>query len=236
MVACLAWGEGAAVSNSAAAALWGLASFDPGSVEITVPRDRRRTGPGVVYRSRLRPDEVATIDAIPVTTPARTLLDIASTAGRDAVEEALDDALRRRLVTRARLRWNLAIWEKSRSSGVAVLRALVEARDPIALPPQSVFETRLLRLIKANRLPAPICQYPLAVAGRRIALDFAYPDLKLAIEADGYRWHSSRLRWEHDRERSNLLTLSGWRVVHVTWSDLTSRPKTVVAAIKKALT
>ena len=50
-------------------------------------------------------------------------------------------------------------------------------------------------------------------------VDFAYPDIKLAIEAEGYRWHSSRARWERDLERRNELTALGWRVIHVTWAE-----------------
>lgn len=56
-----------------------------------------------------------------------------------------------------------------------------------------------------------------------------------AVEADGYRWHSGRVRWERDRARSNTLTLLGWRVVHVTWTDLTRRPDAIVASIRSAL-
>jgi very-short-patch-repair endonuclease len=235
MVACLAWGAGAFVSHGAGAALWVLASFEPRKVQLTVPPDRRRNGPGMIYRRSLRPDEVTTVAGIPVTTPARTLLDVAATAPRDAVEEALDDALRRRLVTIPRLRWRLASWGKRRSPGVTTLRELIGARDPTASPPQSVFETRLLRLMLRKGLPAPICQYQIEVDGRKIVLDFAFPDAKLAVEADGFRWHSSRLRWEHDRERLTRLSLLGWRIIHVTRSDLTTRPDAVIESISRAL-
>ncbi len=65
-------------------------------------------------------------------------------------------------------------------------------------------------------------------------VDFAYPDLKLAIEADGYRWHTGRIRWEHDLARRNRLTALGWRTLHVTWSDIEQRSEELMARIAAA--
>ncbi len=236
MVSCLAWGLGAVVSHRAAAALWRLLGFGHGPIELTVPRNRRRTAPGTVHQNSLPPEDVTTMEGIPVTTPARTLIDLASVAERDRVEEALDDALRRRLVSIPRLRWCLDRTARSGRPGVGVTRALIEARDPAASVPQSVFETRLLRLLKDAGLPRPELQHQVRDGGRLIAVvDFAYPEVRLAIEADGYRWHSGRARWEHDRARRNDLTLLGWRVIHVTWTDLTRRPQAVIDSIRNAL-
>jgi very-short-patch-repair endonuclease len=191
----------------------------------------------MVHRNALSPGEFETLDAIPVTSPARTLLDAASVAPRDVVEEALDEALRRRLVSMPRLRWGLEQWERSRRPGVAIMRALMEARDPAASVPQSVFETRLLRTMKQAALPRPVRQHQVRIGGQLVAvLDFAFPDARLGIEADGYRWHSGRIRWEHDRARRNRLTLLGWRIIHVIWSDLTDRPQAVIHSIRSALT
>ncbi|MBI4728952.1 MAG: DUF559 domain-containing protein [Acidobacteria bacterium] len=235
MAACLAWGPDAVVSHRAAAALWRLAGFGPGPVELTLPRRRRVDAPGVVHHSVLLPAEVTTVEGFPVTNPTRTLLDVATVAPRDIVEEATDDALRRRIVSMPRLRWHLgrAEWEGRR--GVKVMRALVDARGGSPVP-QSVLETRLLRLLREAGLPEPASQHPVRSSGRLVAVvDFAWPDLRLAIEADGYRWHSGRIRWEHDRARGNELTLLGWRIVHVTWTDLSRRPEAVLAAVRRSL-
>lgn len=236
MIACFAWGLLAVVSHRAAAALWCLAGFESISVELTVPRGRRRTGPGIIHHNALTPAEITVLDGIPVTTPTRTLLDVASVAHRDRVEEALDDALRRRLVTLPRLRWSLAEWERSRRAGVAVLRELVAARDGTGSVPQSVFETRLLRVIERASLPAPVRQFEVWHQGRLVAVpDYAFPKALLGIEADSYRWHSGRASWEHDRARRNRLTLLGWRIIHITWTELTRRPDLVVDSIRLAL-
>ncbi|MGZ4127498.1 MAG: DUF559 domain-containing protein [Actinomycetota bacterium] len=235
MTACLAWGSGVVVSHRSAAALWQLAGFEPGPIEITVPHGLRRKGPGVVHRNVLSVRDVTTLEVIPVTNPARTLIDVSSVASRDEVEEALDDALRRGLVSMPRLRRSLEEVARRGRPGVRAMRLLLEAREPSSVP-QSVFETRLLRALKRARLPAPVVQHQIRSGGRLVAVvDLAFPDLRLAIEADGYRWHSGRTRWEHDRARRNNLTLLGWRIVHVTWSDLRHRPEHVIDSIRKAL-
>jgi very-short-patch-repair endonuclease len=81
-----------------------------------------------------------------------------------------------------------------------------------------------------------VCQHEVREGGRVLArVDFAYPDLRIAIEVDGYRWHSGRARWERDLGRRNDLTALGWRVVHVTSSDLAHRPDRIVRMIAQAL-
>ncbi|MCI0583809.1 MAG: endonuclease domain-containing protein [Chloroflexi bacterium] len=84
-------------------------------------------------------------------------------------------------------------------------------------------------------MPPPARQHRVKDQGGLVAVvDFAYPDLKLAIEADGYRWHTGRIRWEHDLARRNRLTALGWRVLHVTWSDIEQRSEELMARIAAA--
>ncbi|MGH2795426.1 MAG: DUF559 domain-containing protein, partial [Actinomycetota bacterium] len=236
MVACLAWGVGAVVSHRAAAALWRLAGFEPGSVELTVPTTRRRSAPGVAHRYRLSRSDTTRIEGVPVTTPARTLLDLAAVAPAELVEEAIDDALRRGLVTIPRLRRRFDAEARPGRRGIATMRSLLEARDPSMPVPASVFERRLLRLVRQARLPEPVRQHEIRDGDRLVGIpDFAFPEQHLAIEADGYRWHSGRVRWEHDRARRNELTLLGWRVIHITWTDLIRRPDATIDTIRAAL-
>jgi len=234
MEASLSWGDGAAISHRSGAALWRYPDFEATFVELTVPRDRQRKAPGIVHRNALDPVDVTTIDGIPVTTPSRTLIDIASVCARGMVEDALDDALRRGLVSIPRLRW--CVTRLGDRPGMGVIRALIAARAPGEAISESKLETMLLRLLRRAKLPKPIAQYDIC-DGRHVVAraDFAYPDLRLAIEADGYWFHSGRRRWQLDRERQNRLTLLGWRVVHVTWEDLTTRPRAVVDSVRAAL-
>lgn len=239
IAACLAWGEGALVSHRAAAALWKLPGFDPGPIEITVPRGRHRRHAGGTVAHRLPPlpqADVARVDAIPVTAVARTLIDVAFAASRETLEEALDDALRRKLVSLSRLRWRLSELSQSGRPGIAAMRDVLAARDPSCAVPESVFETRLLRALRSARLPAPVLQHQVRDARRVVAVvDFAFPAARLAVEADGYRWHSGRARWEQDLARRNTLTSLGWRVIHITWADLTTRRTETIHRIEKAL-
>jgi very-short-patch-repair endonuclease len=233
--ACLALGRGAVASHRAAAALWHLAGYDPGILEVSVPRGRRPRERGVlVHQVVLLPVDVTAVEVIPITTPARTLLDLAAVSPADAVEDALDDALRRGLVKLPRLRWRAE--ELGPRSGAKVIRRLLDARTATVGSPQSVLETRLLRLLRRAGLPTPECQHEIRDHGRLIAVvDFAYTEERLAIEADGYRWHSGRARWQHDLARRNELTKLGWRVIHVTAHDIVRRPDSTVQTVAAAL-
>ncbi len=233
LAACLACGRSATASHVSAGALWPMPGVEPGAIEISVPRGRHPRHEGIViHTTRLTRADVAKLGPIPVTTPARTLIDLAARLPRDGLEEALDDALRRELVTVATMQRRIAAAGGRR--GIDVLRALVAARDPDAAPPQSPLETRVLRLIRRSGLPEPIRQYEVTDGRRRAVVDFAWPDQRVAVEVDGYRYHSGRRRWENDRARQNMLTLLGWRVIHVTARDL-KRPDEVATRIAAAL-
>jgi very-short-patch-repair endonuclease len=204
-------------------------------VEVTVPRERRRKAPGVVHRNGLARVDVTAVAGIPVTTVARTLIDVAATTDPDVVEEALDEALGRGLLSISRIRWRLGELGRGRP-GVGVMRALVDARDSRLPTSESVLETKLLRVLRRARLPEPLPQHKICDGSRVVArVDLAYPDHRLAIEADGFRWHSGRMRWQRDRARANDLMLLGWRVIRVTWDDITLRPDHVIASIRAAL-
>jgi very-short-patch-repair endonuclease len=222
--AWLCWGDGTAASHRTALTLWSM----PGAVrelpELTVPPDRGRNHAcrAIIHRSVLHATDIAAVGVIPVTTPTRTLIDIAAILPRDVVEEALDDALRRKLTTVARMRWRIEALARPGRRGIGVIRALVAERAYGSVP-DSVFETRLLRKLRAAGLTDVVSQYPIRHGNRVIAVvDFAFPAERVAIEADGYKWHTGRARWKHDLSRRNALTGLGWKVDHVTWDELNS--------------
>ena len=234
--AILAWGDDVAASHRAAAAIRGLLGCSPGAIEVTVPRGRRRDGPGLVHRIPLDRIDFTIVHGIPVTTPARTLIDLTSVLPSTSVEEILDDTVARGMVSLPLLRRRFEALARPGRPGTAAMRRLLTSRDPAIATPTNVFERRLMRLLLRAGLPLPASQFEVRAAGRLIAVpDFAYPDLKLAIEADGYRWHAGRSRWDSDRARHNRLTLLGWRLIHVTWTDLTRRPSVLVETVRAAL-
>jgi len=232
MAACLASGNGAVVSHIAAAALWGLVGFEPGRVEVSVPRMQRRAREHHIHHPiALARGDVTTLDGIPVTTVSRTLIDLAGCVEPHVLEEALDDALRRGLVRVAQLRRRLDASGRAGRRGSRLLGEMIEVRAGYGRVPESVFETRLLRVLRAAGLPVPSLQHAIG----RYRVDFAYPERRVAIEADGFRWHSSRARWDRDLARRNALALLGWTVIHVTWPQLRHRPEEVVDAARAAL-
>lgn len=237
LAAVLVSGEGAAASHRSAAELAAL----PGgrrSLEISVPAARRvrRNGVTVHHVRQLERVDRRILDAIPTTSVTRTLIDLASVLPVHTLEEALDDALRRRLTSVRRILWRLDELGPRGRRGSRALQGLLAARSPADPVTESELERRCLQLLRRSGLPLPACQYEIRARGRLVGrVDFAYPDARVAIEADGYRWHSGRIRWERDLARRNALTSMGWSVIHVTSSDLEDRPDQIIRLIAEAL-
>jgi very-short-patch-repair endonuclease len=235
--ACLWTGPDAVASHRSAAALWGLEGVRDGFVEITSSR-RTKPPPELVLHvlPSLERCDVSKVDGIPATNVSRTLIDLGAVVGIEAVEAALDDALRRRLTSLPRVTSRLAEVGGNGRRGVGVLRKLLAERDPALAVPESVLEARLVHLLRRANLPEPTRQYEVRERGKLLArVDLAYPDCRLAIEADGYRYHSGRAAWQRDLKRRNVLTSRGWRVIHVTWADVTVDGNGIVSEIRRAL-
>ena len=151
----------------------------------------------------------------------------------DALEDALDSALRRRLTSVNRLR--LRVRADQQRNGIRRLRSLLAERDDKGHPSASRFETRLNRLFLSAGLPS-LRRFTIWDGGEFVArVDFCFPEAKLIVEADGYRWHSNRRAWQRDRERRNRLTSLGWQVIQVTWEDLIRRPDRTIDRVRSML-
>ena len=231
LAACLA--TGGVASHRSAAALWGFRGARHGRPEVTLRSRSRPELHGVlVHRTaRLEAMDVTRREGIPVTTPACTLLHLGAVIPVEVLEPALEDAILRRLVTFAEVTRTMERLGRSGRNGAGVLRRLVEARDPATAPTESMLEDRLLGVLRTAGLPAPVRQ--LQMSGVRI--DFAYPDARLAVEADGRVWHAGRSDLQRNSSKGNLLVGLGWRVLHFTWFDVTSRPRYVVATVGRLL-
>lgn len=238
MAACLAAGEGAMASHRSAARLWGLNSADTALIEVSMPRPGCHRLPGVVvHRSTdLHTAQALRCGGIPVTPPARTLVDLGAVVHDRVVERALDTALVRHLVTLDDLRAALALLGRKGRRGAGVLRRLLDDRSDAVAGSESVLETRMWRLCRDHGLPEPVGQHEVRQGGRFVGrVDFAFPDICLAIEVDGYESHGSLGAFRHDRARQNELVAAGWTVLRFTWHDVTRQPESVVTSIRRVL-
>jgi hypothetical protein len=236
LTACYAWGEGAFASHRSAGYVRGLVGVRQPMVELTVPYNRKRKAPGTIHRSSLQDIDVEVVDAIPVTTVERTLIDLAGILPLDVVEPAVHDALYRRATSLPRLRWrNDQLAAKGRG-GIIKMRSILDLLNGLGSVPQSKLESLLLRIIVDAGLPRPETQYRVHDGTKLLpAVDFAYPDVRLALESDGRRFHSGPADFENDRLRDAALAALGWRVVRFTWQRVTQDKAGVVATIKAAL-
>lgn len=229
MAAVLSCGESAVLSHRSTAAVLSLLPPCAGDVAVSVARGNPRPRPGVrVHRVRLTPAETTQSDGVPVTTAARTLLDLAATATSRELEQALAQALRRELTNEAEVSSLLSQYR--RRPGTGQLRALLALGTPPALA-RSEAEERCLALVRRAQLPAPVSNK--RVSGYEV--DFYWPTERLVVEIDGLAWHASRQAIVRDRRRDAVLTAAGLRVMRFTWADLTHQPEATVARLAQAL-
>ncbi len=220
-------------TSSHAATINGGSSPHPSTglreVDVTIPPDSRRYRPGIrIHRMALRDDEVTTFDMIPVTTPARTLYDLAGILPERDLERALAEALARRLTTRDQLE-TLATRYRRRA-GVGRLRALLGSDQQPALT-RSAAEEHFLAMIRRAQLPA----WEVNVDVRGHEVDFFWRTERLAVEIDGFAFHSSRRRFESDRRRDADLAAAGVRVMRITWRQIENEPEALLVRLALAL-
>ena len=230
LAAALACGTGAAVSHRSAAALWSLLPAQDGGVEVTAPVRGRGHRPGIRVRHdpALGRDDFVVRDRVPVTTPARTLVDLGASSTPRELERALAEAWARRLITRERLR--VALERYAGRRGAATLRGLVGRQDGPSLT-RSEAEELLLGLVRRAQLPNPRAN---ALVGR-YEVDMLWRSEGLAVEVEGYAYHSSPRAFERDRRRDAELAAAGLRLLRVTWRQIVDEPEAVVARITRAL-
>jgi very-short-patch-repair endonuclease len=223
-------------SHLTAAFLWGWVSSGR-IIEVTAPRSRTSLQPDVVCHAStdLTPSDLTDLGPLTVTTPTRTLVDVGATVGAGAVERMVERALARGQVTYASVWAELLSVARSGRNGVGPLREVLERRPVGAAAAASDLETRCIQVLRRHGLPDPVRQHHVFLGGRSIFLDLAYPEVKIAIEIDGFDAHSGLPAFEKDRARQNLLVLDGWIVLRFTRQMLWNYPAAVAAAVSDAL-
>jgi very-short-patch-repair endonuclease len=229
LAAVLACGPEAVLSHHAAAALWQLRGAPTGAIDVTAPGKRRHPGVRSHTSRSLSPADRTVIDAIPVTSLERTLLDLAPLVSDQRLRTLLEAAQRRDLVDLNRFR---AL--ESRSSGhrgLPKLKRALAALNDEAPWTQSQLERRFLELIRAAGLPEPQCN--VIVAG--VLVDFFWPEQRLVAEVDSYTFHKTRQSFEDDRREDLTLQLAGFRTARPTYRRIRHEPDRLIADLRGLL-
>ena len=204
---------------------------------VLVPRRRSLNRHGVQVH---RTDTIDLIDqdnsaAIPVTSAARTLIDLARTCAADDLAKWLAGALRDGLLSEDLLHRRIVGLRAKGRFGVPTLHAVLAGREAIA-GGHSWLEREYLRLLAAAGLPTPSCQQYLTRAGDQLVrVDFRFPATKVVVEVLGYRWHRSREQMNRDAARMNALVADGWAPYQFTYSQLVAEAGWVVNETRAAL-
>jgi very-short-patch-repair endonuclease len=223
----LAAGEGAVASHRTAAVLFGLRRIHCDFVEVTVPGRRApKSKELVAHRSDVIPaGDRTVIGAIPVTTPVRTLLDLAAVLDHPRLGGALDDVLVRRLASLGAVERMLDRFAGERRPGVPALVDAVAERRRGKRPSETGLEDELLEVFRVYRLPEPVRQFVLPLPGGGTArFDAAYPEMLLGFEADGDAFHKGLLDRMRDEARDEQCGRIGWTVRRYTTDDIRERP------------
>ncbi|MGA9598521.1 MAG: DUF559 domain-containing protein, partial [Acidimicrobiia bacterium] len=227
-----------AVSHRAAAEMWGLVTGEARHLEVVTTRWDRVPQTGVTIHESLDlvAADIKTLDGLPITTPARTVVDLGATSPW-AVEGALETGIRRQLLTLKDVEAFVARVARRGRRGVGVIRPLLVARRKWDTITESVLEDRFRETLHEAGLPEPQPQYTVRGHGGRFVCraDFAYPTEHILIELDSEAHHMDRLTFRRDRSKQNSAVVLGWTVLRFTWWDLEEDPLRVTTQVQAAL-
>lgn len=231
MAAVLAAGPGAVLSHHSAATLWELRPSSRGAIDVIAQRGKRGR-PGIrLHRIDLPPDEITTHRGIPVTTPSRTISDLAGELTKDRAERAISELERLRLPDPVPLHDLLTRHPHCRGS--KLLRQLLVDFEPTLT--RRELEHRFRAFLATTNLPRPLFNEPLDLGNRQITPDCLWLSHRLIVELDGRDTHARRLAFESDRARDRAATVAGYRVIGITWRQLRDEPHAIAADLSELL-
>ncbi len=228
----------AAISHTTAAALWGLTRSRTQRIEVVTTRwDRaHRLGLTVHESLDLVPTDITKLDGVPVTTAARTVVDLGA-SNRWIVESALEQGIRKGLFTLDEVDAFVRRVARRGRRGVGVIRPLLKARQQWDTTTESALEDEFRKLVTDWGLPTPKLQYEvrdeLGILVSRA--DFAYPEQRILIELDSEAHHMDRMTFRRDRSKQNRAVVLGWTVLRYTWWDVVEAPERVNLELMEAL-
>jgi hypothetical protein len=228
----------AVVSHESAGRLHGVEALDPSRITISVPvrRSNRFTGVIVHQVTDLNPEHTTRVLGLPITTPARTIVDLAAVLRPTLLASCLDQMVRMKITTYEAAADLLEELARRGKPGVTKLRAVLKPRLGGNFVSDSTLESRLVQVLIEGGLPVPSTQYrPRWLRKINGRVDLAYQIEQVIVEGDSQRWHGTPKAFQMDRTRDNLAQISGWIILRFTWEDITQRPAYVVAMVEQAL-
>jgi hypothetical protein len=228
--------DGAVASHETAATFQEFRYLANHPIAISVPPESwQRLHRVEVHRYRdLAPEWVTQIHGIPMTTPARTMIDLAAVVRGPRLERILDSALDHRQVDIDELQRTFNRLARKGRRGIGPIRSLLEARGDGVAATQSELERRFLLFNRKHGYPEPAKQLPIFWAERLIGLaDFAYPEQQALIELDGRLGHTQLLDRELDNLRDQRARAAGWSVTRITWRQLHEHPDQVIDVLDR---
>ena len=227
--AVLAGGPGAVLSHASAAELWMLPFPKHRVIDVSVATRRER--PGIrFHRPAFAPGEITVHKSIPVTTPERTILDLAARASTDRLERLIRQAEYEHLASTASLSSCFSTHERARGS--KRLRKALDLSTETTGTTRRKLERRFLAFIRRNALPRPKLNHRIELPNRTVFADAAWPRHRLIVELDSRKAHANRQSFESDRARDRDLLVAGWTTTRVTWRQLHEDDAALAAAIR----
>jgi very-short-patch-repair endonuclease len=219
MAAVLACGRDAVLSHRSAGAHWGITRYT-GLIEVTAPTRRQRGEhrPFKARSSSLHPDERTTHDGIPITTVARTILDLAAVQKPAKLEQSIREAEYLRIFDLEEL--GRLLDRHQRRKGTAALRKAIQKAADARNRTRSDLEDRFVNLLLKANLPRPELNGTVELDTMTIEADAIWRSRRLIAELDGWEAHGTRSAFEQDRERDLALAAAGWTCVRITWRRL----------------
>lgn len=225
--AAMSLGRDAALYGPTSARWWGFDGFTDDRVEFVVPRIRRSLDPTVKLHTTMQwhAGDLQTRDGVRTTSATRTIIDLAASRhGSQAIENAIDSAIRLRLTTIPRLTKRMAELSSGRP-GVRLLREIL-----LDSGGESFLERRFLGLVRAAGLPRPTCQVVFATSGRVMRVDFEFRS-SVVVEVTGRFGHTSDRDRQKDARRRNALQQIGKTVLEFTTIDVMSAQDYVLTTL-----
>lgn len=219
-----------------AAALHRFPAFPRREVEVVTPRSRLSLNGVGVHRTRYLPDEdVTTVDGIPVTSPARTVLDLCSVCDHRRMRGLMLHLIDNDEATPSEFVGCMDRTARCGRPGSALYRRLVGELDLDSVLPASYLEDRAFAIVVSAGYPEPERQYSIRAGGVFLGrVDLAFPQWRVAIEVDGWDAHRSKTRFLDDRARQNGILSHRWIVVRFTARDV-ARPRRFLADLERAI-